>query len=320
MSDEMHATKTEPVLRWQTKEELQRRKRKVATEQQRLKQDEEAGKNGKKRAREIQSDSDVKKGKPEAKEGERWRERRHAEILGESKEVKAKEEEERVIENVDKAVAYKDKLIPTIQEEGQSVAMRSEKEGKRETASLTSPKESKTERRKRKEAKRKIEEEIRRIQEEKRIKEEVMRIKEENRKILKQKLVEKDDKSSQGKEDTQRRRGRHRVSEDEDLCNNNERKSVGEETMSVSISEDTAGWLLGNNCRALIFIKEHCKVSMDVPRRKLDEKRIAHIKGSLRGVGKAGAIVKLDVGQPHLVLTEAGAKRLNKDRSRVEER
>ena len=90
--------------------------------------------------------------------------------------------------------------------------------------------------------------------------------------------------------------------------------------MSVSISEDTAGWLLGNNCRTLIFIKQHCNVSMEVPRRRLDEKRIAHISGSLRGVSKAAAIVKLDVGQPHLVLTEAGAKRLIKDRSRVEER
>ena len=228
--------------------------------------------------------------------------------------------EERVIEDVEKVVAFKDKLIPTSQGEEQKVAMRSEKEGKRETASLTSPKETKTERRKKKEEKRKIEEEIRRFKEEKRIKEEVMRIKEENRKILKQKVVEKDEESSQGKEDTHRRRSRHRVSEDEDLCNNNERKGVGEETMSVSISEDTAGWLLGNNCRALIFIKQYCDVSMDVPRRKPEEKRIAHIKGSLRGVGKAGAIVKLDVGHPHLVLTEAGAKRLIKDRSRVEER
>ena len=320
MSDEMHATKTEPVLRWQTKEELQRGKRKVANEQQRLKQDEEAGKSGKKRAREIQSDCDTKKGKPEAKEGKHWRETRHAEILGESKEVKTKEEEERVIENVDKVGAIKDKLISNSQEEEQRVAMRSEREGKRETASLTSPKETKTERRKRKEGERKIEEEIRRIQEEKRIKEEVMRIKEENRKILKQKVAEKDDKSSQSKEDTHRRRSRQRVSEDEDICNNNERKSVGEETMSVSISEDTAGWLLGNNCRALIFIKQYCDVSMDVPRRRQDEKRIAFITGSLRGVGKAGAIVKLDVGQPHLVLTEAGAKRLIKDRCRVEER
>ena len=316
----MHATKTEPVLRWQTKEELQRGKRKVANEQQRLKQDEEAGKSGKKRGREIQPDCDTKKGKPEAKEGKHWRETRHAEILGESKEVKTKEEEERVIENVEKVVAYKDKLISNSQEEEQRVAMRSEREGKRETASLTSPKETKTERRKRKEGERKIEEEIRRIQEEKRIKEEVMRIKEENRKILKQKVAEKDDKSSQSKEDTHRRRSRQRVSEDEDICNNNERKSVGEETMSVSISEDTAGWLLGNNCRALIFIKQYCDVSMDVPRRRQDEKRIAFITGSLRGVGKAGAIVKLDVGQPHLVLTEAGAKRLIKDRCRVEER
>ena len=63
----------------------------------------------------------MKKGKPEAKEGKHWRETRHAEMLGEFKEVKAKEEEERVIENVDKVVAYKDKLIPTSQGEEQKV-------------------------------------------------------------------------------------------------------------------------------------------------------------------------------------------------------
>ena len=110
------------------------------------------------------------------------------------------------------------------------------------------------------------------------------------------------------------------VSEVGDTCNNNERSCVGEETMSVSISEDTAGWLLGNNCRALIFLKEHCKVSMNVPRKREDGRRIALISGSLREVSKAGEIVKLDVGQPHLVLTDVGANRLRKDRSRVEER
>ena len=90
--------------------------------------------------------------------------------------------------------------------------------------------------------------------------------------------------------------------------------------MSVSVSEDTVGWLLGNNCRALIFIKKHCNVSMVVPRKRGDEGRIVLVSGSLREVGKAAAIVKLDVGQPHLVLTQAGADRLRKDRSRVEDR
>ena len=47
---------------------------------------------------------------------------------------------------------------------------------------------------------------------------------------------------------------------------------------------------------------------------------IVLISGSLKEVSKAGEIVKLDVGQPQLVLTDAGATRLTKDRSRVEER
>ena len=61
-------------------------------------------------------------------------------------------------------------------------------------------------------------------------------------------------------------------------------------------------------------------MSMVVPRKRGDEGRIVLVSGSLREVGKAAAIVKLDVGQPHLVLTQAGADRLRKDRSRVEDR
>ena len=90
--------------------------------------------------------------------------------------------------------------------------------------------------------------------------------------------------------------------------------------MSVSISEGLAGWLLGENCRALIFIKLLCHVSMEVPRRRGDEGRTVIISGSLRNVSKAGQIVKLDVGEPHLLLTDEGAKRLRKDRCRVEDR
>ena len=90
--------------------------------------------------------------------------------------------------------------------------------------------------------------------------------------------------------------------------------------MSVSISEETVGWLLGNNCRALIFLKRLCRVSINVPRRTRDGSRIALISGSLRNVSKAGEIVKLDIGQPHLLLTDVGADRLRKDQSRVEER
>ena len=44
------------------------------------------------------------------------------------------------------------------------------------------------------------------------------------------------------------------------------------------------------------------------------------VKGSSRGISKVGAIVKLDVGPPNLLLTDKGADRLRKDRHRVEER
>ena len=44
------------------------------------------------------------------------------------------------------------------------------------------------------------------------------------------------------------------------------------------------------------------------------------VKGSSRGISKVGAIVKLDVGPPNLLLTDMGAARLRNDRLRVEER
>ena len=196
MSDELHATKTEPVLQWQTKEELQRWKRKVADEHQRLKHKEEDFKNGRKQ---VQSTFDVEKGKSEVKEGKCWRGSRHE--LGEYKDVENKVEEERVKENMEKVGA-------TSQEVGKRLAMRCGREEKRGTASLSSPEETKLRRRMKKEEKRKVEEETRRMQEEQRIKEEIMRIKEENRKILKPNVVERDEKTSQGKEDTHTRRGR----------------------------------------------------------------------------------------------------------------
>ena len=90
--------------------------------------------------------------------------------------------------------------------------------------------------------------------------------------------------------------------------------------MSISISEDSAGWLLGENCRALIFLKSLCHVSMEVPRRRGHGGRTVLISGSLRNVSKAGQIVKLDVREPHLLLTDEGVNRLRKDRSRVEDR
>ena len=145
-----------------------------------------------------------------------------------------------------------------------------------------------------------------------RMKEEIKRIKEENRRITNEKVVEQGIKGTH----------RGRVREVEDICNNNERGCVGEETtLSVSISEDTVGWLLGNSRRALTFIQQHCNVSINVQESKRgDGRRVAVISGSLRGVSKAGEIVKLDVGEPRLVLTDVGAKRLRRDRPRVEER
>ena len=262
MSDEMHVTKAEPVLQWQTKEEFQRWEIRVHEAKQRRKDGVEDEKEGRKRGREIQSDGEGEKVESESNEGKHRRGPRHGEQLKESEEVKTKGEKKGASEN-------SVKLIPTSQG---------------------------------------------------RIKEEIKRIKEENMRFKDKKLV---DQAERGIKETRRgRESQRRVSEVGDICNNNEKSGVGEETrMSVSVSEDTVGWLLGNNRRALAFIQEHCNVSMNVEERKRGGGRpIVLISGSLKEVSKAGEIVKLDVGQPQLVLTDAGATRLTKDRSRVEER
>ena len=74
MSDEMHVTKTEPVLRWQTKEEFQRWERRVHEAKQRFKDGVGDEKEGRKRGRggamcergalfQIQQDSKKRRGR-----------------------------------------------------------------------------------------------------------------------------------------------------------------------------------------------------------------------------------------------------------------
>ena len=104
----------------------------------------------------------------------------------------------------------------------------------------------------------------------------------------------------------------------EDLHNNNERKGMGEETMTLSASQQLADWLVWNKCHAIKFLELLCNVSIVLERGRNGNKVV--VKGSLRGISKAGAIVKLDVGPPNLLLTDNGADRLRKDRHRMEER
>ena len=349
MSDEMHVTKTEPVLRWQTKEEIQRWERRVHEAKQRRKDGVDDEKEGRKRGRGIQSDGEGEKVESESNEGKQRRGPRHEEQLKESEEVKIKGEKKGASEN-------SVKLIPTSHEKKKTTARKSletslefgspvinatheivKKENNKPKdafgisnfkvavagSSFVIDRKELLEA----EAREEVEvEESRRVKAAKskkdngRIRDEIKRIKEENMRIKGEKVV---DQAERGIKETRRgRESQRRVSEVEDICNNNDKSGVGEEThMSVSVSEDTVGWLLGNNRRALAFIQEHCNVSMNVEERKRGGGRpIVLISGSLREVSKAGEIVKLDVGQPQLVLTDAGATRLTKDRSRVEER
>ena len=112
-------------------------------------------------------------------------------------------------------------------------------------------------------------------------------------------------------------RKRQRLGEaEEDLHNNDERK--GGETMTLSASEQLADWLVGHKYHAIKFLELLCNVSIVLERGRNGNQVV--VKGSLRGISKAGAIVKLDVGPPNLLLTDNGADRLRKDRHRVEER
>ena len=120
-------------------------------------------------------------------------------------------------------------------------------------------------------------------------------------------------------EDTHNERKRQRLNEaEEDLHNNKERKGMGEETMTLSASEQLVDWLVGHKCHAIKFLERLCNVSIVLERGGNANQVV--VKGSLRGISKAGAIVKLDVGPPNLLLTDKGADRLRKDRHRVEER
>ena len=87
MSEEMHATKAEPVLLWQTKEELQRWKSRVE-EEQRRKPSVEDGKKGRKR--EIKPP--VEKVELEATEGKRRKGTRSEEQSQGTEEVNTKVE------------------------------------------------------------------------------------------------------------------------------------------------------------------------------------------------------------------------------------
>ena len=116
---------------------------------------------------------------------------------------------------------------------------------------------------------------------------------------------------------TRHERKRQRLGEaEEDLHNNNERKGMGEETMTLSASEHD--WLVWNKSRAIKFLELLCNVSIVLERGRNGNQVV--VKGSSRGISKVGAIVKLDVGPPNLLLTDEGADRLRKDRLRVEER
>ena len=118
---------------------------------------------------------------------------------------------------------------------------------------------------------------------------------------------------------THNERKRRRLGEvEEDLHNNNERKGMGEETMTLSASEQLVDWLVWNKRHAIKFLELLCNVSIVLERGRNGSQVV--VKGSLRGISKAGAIVKLDVGPPNLLLTDKGADRLRKDRFRVEER
>ena len=118
---------------------------------------------------------------------------------------------------------------------------------------------------------------------------------------------------------THNERKRQRLGEaEEDLHNNNERKGMGDETMTLSASEQLVDWLVWNKRRAIKFLELLCNVSIVLERGRNGNQVV--VKGSLRGIRKAGAIVKLDVGPPNLLLTDKGAARLRKDRHRVEER
>ena len=91
---------------------------------------------------------------------------------------------------------------------------------------------------------------------------------------------------------------------------------MGEETMTLSASEHD--WLVWNKSRAIKFLELLCNVSIVLERGRNGNQVV--VKGSSRGISKVGAIVKLDMGPPNLLLTDKGADRLRKDRFRVEER
>ena len=120
-SEEMHATKTEPVLRWQTKEELQRWKIRVdEKEQKRRNGVDNDGKRGRKREGGIQYDGIREKIKLEANEGKHRRVTTCEGQMKEPGEVNIKIEERGVRESTAN-------LIPKGQEKGKWDAKKSER-------------------------------------------------------------------------------------------------------------------------------------------------------------------------------------------------
>ena len=62
-------------------------------------------------------------------------------------------------------------------------------------------------------------------------------------------------------------RKRQRLGEaEEDLHNNKERKGMGEETMTLSASEQLVDWLVGHKCHAIKFLERLCNVSIVLER------------------------------------------------------
>ena len=285
MSDAMRATKTEPVLQWQTKEELQRGKKEI--EEERGGCSAEDDRRGRRRKGDVQFDAGGEKVESEVGERERRR--------GTGCEDNLKKSEGRA--NIGDGRMKRAKMIPNSSKYEESRA----RDTRRPVLKKTSD----------------VAETI--VKENEKLKDVLGNSKhfEDEKKMLKK--VE--DKAYRGKYIGIMRRDKRRISEDGDVCNNNEREGVDEETLTMPISDDTAGWILGNKCFMVTYLRQLCGVSLNVmPWQYGEGSRTIVIKGSSRGVGEARAIVKLDVGQPHLMLTEEGAKRLIRDRFKVQER
>ena len=287
MSDTMRATKTEPVLQWQTKEELQRGKNGIEKRDGCSVEDD---RRGRRRTGDVQVDAGGEKVEADVVERERRR--------GTGCEGNLEESEGRA--TIVEGRMKRSKMIPNSWRDEGSRARDTRRPLLKRTCDA---------------AETIIKEENEKVKD---VSGRSKHFDEENKRL------KKVDEPYQGKDlsaTSRKRRDKLRISEGGDVCNNNEWEGVDEETLTMSISDDTAGWILGNKCFMVNYLRQLCGVSLNVrPWQYGEGGRTIVIKGSSRGVGEARAIVKLDVGQPHLMLTEEGARRLIRDRFKVEER